>query len=110
MGLLDWFKKKEQKTDMWKVNTNRDAIFGEEKAIIIYLDECMVLSKKIYSGWRDVQEEYYDKYKANLSPMTCTEVIQFFEEDFKEEENWPFSRNDIVAFFNSNDLVMYSSN
>ena len=85
----------------------RDCL-GIKEAIIIYLDDGMILSKKKYSSWIDVQEEYYDKYKANLSPMTCEEVIQFFKEDFKEEENWPFSRNDIVEFFNSDDLVIYS--
>lgn len=81
---------------------------GIKEATIIYLDDCMILSKKNYSDWREVQEEYYDKYKTNLSPMTYEEVIQFFKEDFKEEENWPFSRNDIEEFFNSDDLVIYS--
>ncbi len=81
---------------------------GIKEATIIYLDDGMILSKKTYSNWMEVQEEYYDKYKANLSPMTCEEVIKFFEEDFKEEENWPFSKDDIIEFFNSKELVMCS--
>lgn len=85
----------------------RDSL-GIKEAIIIYLDDCVILSKKNYSNWMEVQEEYYDKYKANLSPMTCEEVIKFFEEDFKEEKNWPFSRDDIIEFFNSKELVMCS--
>lgn len=85
----------------------RDSL-GIKEATIIYLEDGMILSKKTYSNWMEVQEEYYDKYKANLSPMTCEEVIKFFEEDFKEEKNWPFSRDDIIEFFNSKELVMCS--
>ena len=89
------------------VEANKEEIF-DIKATIIYLDDAMLLSKKNYSNWLEVQEEYYDKYKTNLSSMTCNEIIAFLEEDFKEEENWPFSRADIVNFFNSEELILYS--
>lgn len=80
----------------------------ENKAIIIYLYDCVLLSKKEYLGWREIQDEYYEKYMANLPPMSCEEIICFFEEDFMQEENWPFSRKRIVDFFISDELVIQS--
>lgn len=78
-----------------------------EKATIIYLEDCVLLSKKIYKSWREVQDEY-EKYKANLEPMTCEEIIDFFEMDFNNELHWPFSRKRIMEFFHNNELVMKS--
>ncbi|MDD3403591.1 MAG: hypothetical protein PHQ72_09580 [Hespellia sp.] len=80
----------------------------DNQAIIIYLDNCMVLSKKKYSNWREVQDEFWDNYKANLELMSCEEIISFFEEDFKEEINWPFSCKTIVDFFKSDKVVIQS--
>ena len=78
------------------------------KATIIYLDDCVVLSKKEYSCWKEVQDEYFEKYKANFAPMSCEEIICFFEDDFKQEDNWPFPRKRIFDFFKSNELVIQS--
>ncbi len=78
------------------------------KAIIIYLDDCVLLSKKEYSNWKEVQDEYYEKYKANLWPMSCEEIISFFEEDFIQEETWPFPRKRIVDFFEGDEMVIQS--
>ena len=78
------------------------------KATIIYLDDAVLLSKKKYSNWLEVQEEYHDKYKTNLAPLTCDEIIKFFEEDFKEEDKWPFSRNQILQFFDSEEMIIGS--
>lgn len=80
----------------------------ENKATIIYLDDCMLLSKKEYSCWKEVQDEYYEQYKANLSPMSCEEIISFFEVDFGQEDDWPFSRKRIGDFFRSDELVIQS--
>jgi len=80
----------------------------EEKATIIYLDDCMLLSKKEYSCWKEIQDEYCEKYKTNLIPMSYEEVMNFFCEDFKQEENWPFSRERIIEFFKGNELVIQS--
>ena len=40
--------------------------------------------------------------------MTCEDIIDFFEMDFGDEEQWPFSRKRIVEFFESNELVIQS--
>ena len=78
------------------------------KAVIIYLEDCILLSKKEYSCWKEIQDEYYEKYKANLSPMTCDEIIFFFEGEFMQEDNWPFSRKRIIDFFRNDKLVIQS--
>ncbi len=80
----------------------------EQKAILIYLDDCMLLSKKEYSCWQEVRGEYYEKYKTNFAPMSCEEIMSFFNDDFKQEENWPFSRERIIEFFKGNELVIQS--
>lgn len=70
------------------------------KATLIYLDNGdMVLTKKAYQDWREIQDEYREHYQANLMPLTCEDIIDFFEMDFKEEIYWPFSKNEIIQFF-----------
>ena len=49
------------------------------RAVIIYLNDGMLLSKKEYSCWKEIQDEYYEKYITNLEPMSCDEMIFFFE-------------------------------
>lgn len=76
---------------------------------IIYLDNGVLLSKKEYKDWWEIQAEYYDHYKTNLSFSNYEDIIQFFKEDFKDEKNWPFSKNEIMAFSKNSDLVIKSS-
>ena len=78
----------------------------ENKAVIIYLEEDILISKKEYSCWKEIQDEYYEKYKANLPPMYCDEIIRFFEDEFVQEENWPISRKRIIEFFNNDELII----
>ncbi|NJL55564.1 hypothetical protein HC928_10485 [bacterium] len=44
---------------------------------IIYLKSQMLLSKKQYSDWREIQDEFID-YVTSLGPWTEQEVIDFF--------------------------------
>ena len=76
------------------------------KAVIIYLDDCMLLSKKEYSCWKEIQDEYYEKYKASLEPMSCDEIIRFFEDEFLQEERWPISRKRIIGFFRGDEMII----
>ena len=78
------------------------------KAVIIYLNDGMLLSKKEYSCWEEIQDEYYEKYIANLEPMSCDETIFFFEDSFVQEENWPFSRKRIIEFFEKDEMIIQS--
>lgn len=79
------------------------------KATIIYLQDCMILSKKEYTSWKEIQNEYCESYKTSLEPATCEEILAFFEEDFKEEVNWPFSRECIVDFFVGDKMYIRST-
>ena len=78
-------------------------------ATLIYLDSCILISKKNYQDWREMQSEYWDTYKTSLSPMTCEEIICFFGEDFGEESHWPFSNTEIVIFFESDATMIKSA-
>ena len=80
----------------------------ENKAYYIILENEVLLSKKKYSDWREIQDEYYEIYKTNLSPLTCDELIEFFEDDYKDECLWPFSKESIIKFYASNDVVLRS--
>ena len=80
------------------------------KVTVVYLDDCMLLSKKSYSDWREIQDEYPKTYKASLEPMTYEELIGFFEIDFKGEKDWPFSRNEIREFLSSRAVTIQSMN
>lgn len=72
----------------------------EVKATLIYLDNGdMVLTKKEYHDWREIQDEYWEHYQANLIPLTYEELTNFFADDFGAEENWPITRQDLIDFF-----------
>ena len=80
----------------------------ENKAVIIYLNDSILLSKKEYSCWKEIQDEYYEKYIANLEPMSCDEMIFFFENEFVQEKNRPFSRERIIEFFEKDEIIILS--
>ena len=74
----------------------------------IILEDAVLLSKKEYSDWRDIQNEYYDSYIASLGPWTYQELISYFEDDFKNEDNWPFKKEILIDFFEGCKLVLYA--
>lgn len=80
-----------------------------DKAYLIYLEDKLLLSKKEYHDWREIQDEYYKTYKTSLSPMTCDELIRFFEDDDGEESCWPFSKEELIEFFKSQDKILSSN-
>jgi hypothetical protein len=79
------------------------------KATLIYLEGNILLSKKVYNDWREIQEEYYENFKTSLIPMTCEDIISFFQEDFKDEDRWPFSKSRIISFFEGEEIVISSN-
>jgi hypothetical protein len=73
---------------------------------IIYLDNNIVLTKKNYSCWRQIQDEY-PTYKTSLGPWSIEDIIDFFEDDFgKDESQWPFERKIIKKFFSSDEIII----
>lgn len=87
------------------LNGEFDFYFGlteetqEVKVTLIYLvTGDMVLTKKSYSDWREIQAEYMG-YQTSLTDMTYEKLTNFFADDFGEEENWPITRQDLIDFF-----------
>lgn len=72
----------------------------------VILQERVLLAKKKYNNWREVQQEFYDEFMTSLGPFFLEDFIEYLEDDFKEEENWPFSKQDLISFINSNTLIL----
>jgi hypothetical protein len=78
------------------------------KVFYILLEDVVLLSKKKYNNWREIQNEYYEKFKANLGPWTFNEIIHYFESDYGNENNWPFSKESIINFFQNDEITLFS--
>ena len=51
---------------------------------IVYLrDGKMLLTRKRYGGWRDIQDEY-EGYATSLGPWPVEEVVEFLDADYPE--------------------------
>jgi len=74
---------------------------------VIYLrSNGILVSKKQYSDWREIQDEYED-YMASLEFSSGQELIEFLRIDWKEDETkWPFSSSQIMTFMNSNEQIL----
>jgi len=79
------------------------------KTYYIILEDKVLLSKKPYSDWREVQDGYYKSYKTNLPPLTYSELLEYFEDDFKTKSSWPFSKEQVINFFDSTDMILCST-
>lgn len=75
----------------------------------IILEDCVLLSKKRYNDWREIQNEYYDNFKTCLGPWTYEELINYFEDDFANENRWPFDRETMINFFEGTEVTLYSN-
>lgn len=65
----------------------------------------MLLTKKEYQTWRDIQDEY-DEYKTSLGPWDVEEVINFIQ--FEYPMNPPFTEEQIRRFVESDDVILNS--
>ena len=88
---------------MWG-GVTRTTIMNEETLLhIVYCESRMLLTKRHYEDWRQIQSAYPD-YKASLGPWSAVHVMDFFREDWGEDGKcWPFSREQILAFLQSDD-------
>ncbi|MGY5875774.1 MAG: hypothetical protein RTU30_08510 [Candidatus Thorarchaeota archaeon] len=79
------------------------------KIHIIYLHNGpLILSKKEYNSWHEIQEEY-DDYMTSLGPWPTEDVIDFLEQEYGEDDSrWAFTRTQIHSFALSDDLVIQS--
>lgn len=81
----------------------------EVRATLVYLESGgVLLTKRPYCHWREVEAEYTDCV-ANLPALTYEELTDFFANDFKKEENWPFSKDDLWKFFEGDEETICST-
>lgn len=78
------------------------------KVYYIILEDDILLSKREYNHWREIQDEYYDNFKASMGPWTYEELISYLEDDFKDENTWPFIKENLIIFFEGNKIIYYS--
>lgn len=74
----------------------------------IILEDCVLLSKKRYNDWQEIQDEYYDKFKTSIGPWTYEDLITYFEDDFGDENKWPLNKENIIDFFEGTEEILYS--
>lgn len=55
---------------------------------VIYTETKMLLSKKPYGSWREIQAEFSD-YKTSLGPWPADAVIDYLQEDYPRLEPSP---------------------
>jgi hypothetical protein len=81
----------------------------DKTAHYILLKNDTILSKKEYKHWREIQDEYYGEFMANLGPWTYKQTIQYFEDDFMDESRWPFSKESLIKFYEGNEMILHSN-
>lgn len=74
----------------------------------IILEDCVLLSKKRYNDWHEIQDEYYDKFKTSIGPWTYEDLITYFEDDFGDDNKWPLKKENIIDFFEGTEEILYS--
>ncbi len=70
---------------------------------IIYTEDEMVLSRKRYAGWREIQAEY-QLYKASLGPWPPEAVIEYLISDYKNVS--PDVAEQVQSFVRSGELTV----
>ncbi|WP_411990762.1 hypothetical protein [Agarivorans sp. DSG3-1] len=50
---------------------------------IIHTQDSMLLSKKAYESWKEVQDQYPD-YMASLGPWSAEEVIDYLDDEYSD--------------------------
>lgn len=79
------------------------------KVYYIVLEYCILLSKQEYNHWREIQNEYYNSFKACLGPWTYEELISYPEDDFTDENKWPFLKESLIDYFECCKMILNST-
>lgn len=69
---------------------------------LIYLRNVVLLSKRQYRDWRDIQDQFFD-FKTSLGPYTVEALFDFLDEDYP---NGLFDRDQVEAFIASDAELM----
>lgn len=73
---------------------------------LVYLKpDRMLLSRKQYSDWREIQDEY-ESYLTSVGSFSVEELAGFLSEEYgNDEEKWGFSVEEIRSFMESDTVV-----
>jgi hypothetical protein len=77
------------------------------RVYLIYLrPDGMLLSRKQYSDWHEIQDEY-ENYLTSVGPFSIDELVMFLSEQYGTDEGkWGFSLEEIRSFMESDTLVL----
>lgn len=68
----------------------------------------MIISKRPYSDWREIQDEYED-FMTSLGPYTEEGLLDFFEQQYGDDDaRWAFSRERMREFMASDETLLES--
>lgn len=66
----------------------------------------MILSRKPYAGWREIQEEY-GAYMTSLGPFTEEALLDYLARAYGQEDaGWGFTREEVRGFMRSDATVL----
>ena len=66
----------------------------------------MLLSKKRYTDWREIQDEY-ESYMTSVGPFAADELVEFLSEEYGgDDSGWGFSAEEIRRFVESDATVL----
>ena len=66
----------------------------------------MLLSRKRYSGWREIQDEFAD-YKTSLGPWPVADILEFLRMEYATHA--PFTEEQIEQFLISENETLIST-
>lgn len=75
---------------------------------LIYLRSgAMIVSRRPYAGWREIQDEYED-YMTSLGPFSEEGLREFLSDEYGDESRWGFTARELRDFANSSAVVLRS--
>jgi hypothetical protein len=73
---------------------------------IVILEDAILLTKKHYDSWWEIQDEYHATFKASLGPWEACVVAEWIAEEYDPP---PWSTDEIAAFLMSEELTLIYS-
>jgi len=70
---------------------------------IVYLRNGLLLSKRTYRDWREVQDQFFD-YKTSLGPYNLDDLFSLIHDEYGDKP--PFLREQVEAFVQSDAELM----
>jgi len=62
---------------------------------IIYTETAMLLSKRSYASWREIQDEY-QSYRASVGPWPHEWVAEYLSDEYSDL--WPSAQEQVHVF------------